>query len=37
MNSNMVKPAKYDQNIHLFYNITTYTTVFNLVINFLVG
>ena len=34
MNSNMVKPGKYDHNIHLFYNITIYTTIFNLVINF---
>ena len=24
MNSNMIKPGKYDHNIHLFYNITTY-------------
>ena len=37
MNSNMVKPGKYDHNIHLFYNIATYTTIFNLVINFLLG
>ena len=36
MNSNMVKPGKYDDNVHLFYNIAT-TTIFNLVINFLVG
>ena len=34
MNSNMAKPGKYDHNIHLFYNITT---IFNLVMNLLVG
>ena len=36
MNSNMAKPVKYGNNTHLFYNITN-TTIFNLVINFLVG
>ena len=30
-NLNMVKPGKYDHKIYLFYNITTYTTIFNLV------
>ena len=34
VNSNMVKPGKYDHNIHVFYNITTYTIIFDLVINF---
>ena len=28
---------KYDYNIHLFYNITAYTIIFNLVNNVLVG
>ena len=37
MSSNMVKPGKYNHDIHLFYNITKYTITFNLVINFLVG
>ena len=37
MNSNMDKAGKYDQSIYLFYNITTYTIIFNLVFNFSVG
>ena len=37
MNSIIVKPGKYDHTIHLFYNITIYTTIFNLVIDILVG
>ena len=28
---------EYDHNTHLFYKIATYRTIFNLVINFLVG
>ena len=36
MNSNMAKPVKYDNNTHLFYNITS-TTIYDLFINFLVG
>ena len=37
MNSNMVKPGKCDGNIDLIFNITIYRTIFNLVINVLVG
>ena len=31
------KPGKYDHNINLFYNITTYAAIFNVVIIFLFG
>ena len=37
MNSNMIKSVKYDLSIHFFHNIKTYTTIFKLVINLLVG
>ena len=36
MNSNMVKPGIYDHSIHFLITLQ-YTTIFNLVINFLVG
>ena len=40
MNSNMVKPGKYDHNIKYDHDSIfshSYTTIFNLFINFLVG
>ena len=36
MSSNLVKSGNYDHNIQLLYNITTYTTIFSLIIKFLV-